>query len=176
MRIATLVKTAAAVASAAAAGSVVTSPNSEWYRSLDKPAWQPPKAAFPAVWTSLYAMIAFASARALDRMAPLDRSGFWRAYGVNLGLNAGWSVVFFGARRPSLALLEIAALNASNVALVRRAWRTDRLAGAALLPYLAWTGFATVLNGSIAARNSRQAEGGLAVMHGTRDRSGCFSR
>jgi tryptophan-rich sensory protein len=176
MRIATLVKTAAAVAAAAATGSVVTRPNSEWYRSLDKPAWQPPQAAFPAVWTSLYAMISFASARALDRMPPPDRSGFWRAYGVNLGLNAGWSVVFFGTRRPRLALLEIAALNASNVALVRRAWRTDRLAGAALLPYLAWTGFATVLNSSITARNSRQAQGDLAVKHGTRGRAGHCTR
>lgn len=161
MRIATLTKTAAAVAAAAGAGSVVTSPNSEWYRSLDKPAWQPAPAAFPAVWTSLYALIAFAGARALDRVSPRDRRAFWRAYAVNLGLNTGWSVAFFGAKKPRLALLELVALNASNLALVRRVWRIDRLAGTALLPYLAWTGFATVLNSSITARNSRQAHGDL---------------
>jgi tryptophan-rich sensory protein len=154
MRLPTLVKTAAGVAAAAAAGSAATTPSSEWYRSLDKPAWQPPPAAFPAVWTSLYALIAIAGARALDRLPPPERSRFWRTYAVNLGLNAAWTAVFFGARRPKLALLEIAALNASNLALLRRAWQTDRLAGAALLPYVAWTGFATALNGSIAARNA----------------------
>lgn len=154
MHIPTLVKTAAGVAATAVAGSAVTTPSSEWYRSLDKPAWQPPPAAFPAVWTSLYALIAFASARALDRMSPADRSRFWRTFAVDLGLNAGWSAVFFGARRPRLALLEIAALNASNLALLRRAWQADRLAGTVLLPYIVWTGFATLLNRSIAARNA----------------------
>lgn len=154
MRVPTLVKTAAGVAAAAAAGSATTTPGSDWYRSLDKPAWQPPQAAFPAVWTSLYGLIAFATARALDRMSPADRGRFWRTYAVNLGLNAGWTAVFFGARRPTLALLEIVALNSSNLAMLRRAWQTDRLAGAALLPYVAWTGFATALNRSIAARNA----------------------
>jgi Tryptophan-rich sensory protein (mitochondrial benzodiazepine receptor homolog) len=153
MRIPTLVKTAAGVAAAAAAGSAATKPGSTWYRSLDKPAWQPPPAAFPIVWTSLYALIAVAAARTLNRLPPAERRRFWRTYALNLGLNAGWTGVFFGARRPGLALAEIAALNSSNIALLRRAWRTDRLAGAALLPYVAWTGFATALNGSIAARN-----------------------
>jgi tryptophan-rich sensory protein len=32
-------------------------------------------------------------------------------------------------------------------------WQADRLAGAALLPYAAWTGFATGLNAAIALRN-----------------------
>ena len=153
MRIPTLVKTAASVTAAAAAGSVSSTPNSRWYQSLDKPQWQPPPAAFPVVWTSLYALIALAGARALDRLPPAQRSRFWRAYAVNLGLNAGWTTVFFGARRPRLALLEIAALNTSNLALLRRTWRTDRLAGTALLPYVVWTGFATVINASIARRN-----------------------
>ena len=167
MRASTLVKSAAA-ATAAAAGSAVTSPNSQWYRSLDKPTWQPPSAAFPAVWSSLYALMAFSSARALDHMTPDQRRRYWRAFAVNLGLNAGWSAVFFGARRPGLSLLELAALNASNLRLLRRTWRADRLAGAALLPYVAWTGFATVLNGSIAARNRGQCIG--------QDRSGLRPR
>lgn len=153
MGIPTLVKTAAGVAAAAAAGSAATKPGSAWYQSLDKPAWQPPAAAFPVVWTTLYALIALAAARTLNRLPPGERRRFWRTYALNLGLNAGWTGVFFGARRPGLALAEIAALNSSNIALLRRAWRTDRIAGAALLPYVAWTGFATVLNGSIAARN-----------------------
>ena len=155
MRVRTLVQTAASVAATAAAGSAVTTPGSTWYRSLDKPAWQPPAAAFPAVWTALYALIALAGARALDRLPAAERRRFWRAYALNLGLNAGWTGIFFGARRPGLALAEIVALNSSNLTLLRRAWRADRLAGAALVPYVAWTGFATALNGSIAARNRR---------------------
>jgi tryptophan-rich sensory protein len=150
----TLLKTGLATAVTAAAGAVATNPDSAWYRSLDKPRWQPPRAAFPVVWTPLYALVALAGARALDASAEADRRRRLRyAYGVDLVLNAGWSALFFRVRRPLLALAGIVALNAANVDLARRAWRADRLAGVALLPYLAWTGFATALNAAIAARN-----------------------
>ncbi|AVT31612.1 TspO protein [Plantactinospora sp. BC1] len=150
----TLAKTGLATALTAAAGSLATDPNSAWYRSLDKPAWQPPPAAFPAVWTPLYASIAFAAARALDASTSVaERGRLRRAYAIDLVLNAGWNALFFRARRPRLALAELVLLNAANAALLHRAWRADRVAGAALLPYLAWTGFATALNATIAARN-----------------------
>lgn len=149
-------KSAAGVAAAATAGSLASKPDSDWYRSLDKPRWQPPPAAFPVVWTALYGMIAVAGARALDRLSGTDRVRFRRRYAANLALNAGWSVAFFRARRPAMALLDIMALNAANAALIRDVWRADRTAGLILMPYAAWTGFATVLNASIAARNSRR--------------------
>jgi benzodiazapine receptor len=155
MAVPTLVKTAAAVGAAAVVGSIASAPASPWYQSLDKPRWQPPPAAFPAVWTPLYLLLAFAGARAIDRTSGAARTGFARAYAMNLALNAGWTVVFFRTRSPKLALIEIVALNGSNLGLLRRAWRADRHAGAALLPYVAWTGFAAALNAAIAVQNPR---------------------
>lgn len=52
-------------------------------------------------------------------------------------------------------MLESAALTASTVDLVRRTRRLDPTAGAALVPYAAWTAFATALTASIARRNTR---------------------
>jgi translocator protein len=153
MRLPTLVKTGIAVAATAAVGSLATAPASRWYRRLNKPAWQPPAAAFGPVWTALYASIAYAGACAIDRAEPSDRRGLIAAFATNLVLNAGWTAVFFGAHRPRVALAEIAVLNASNADLIRRAWRADPAAGAELLPYAAWTAFATALNGAIAHRN-----------------------
>src|SRR5689334_20329831 len=100
MPLPTLVKTSAAVTAAAVTGSLVTRPDSRWYRSLDKPRWQPPPAAFPIVWTTLYGLLAVAGARVLDRAPRAARAGFARSFGANLVLNAGWTVVFFGARAP----------------------------------------------------------------------------
>ncbi|MEU4397485.1 TspO/MBR family protein [Micromonospora orduensis] len=154
MRLPTLVKTAAAVTVTAAAGTAVNDTSNSWYRRLRKPSWQPPPVAFPLAWTPLYALIAVAGARALDRTSGAERAAFTRAYALNLALNFGWSALFFKARRPTVALAEIVALNASNVALIRRASRADRVAGAALAPYVAWTLFATVLNGAIVRLNS----------------------
>lgn len=153
MRATPLIGTSLAVAATAVAGAIATRPDSAWYRGLDKPRWQPPPVAFPAVWTPLYALLAIAGARVLDRTDGARQARFAGAYATNLILNAGWTVVFFRGRRPRAALAEIVALNVSNLDLLRRAWQADRTAAAALAPYLLWTGFATVLNASIAARN-----------------------
>ncbi len=153
MNVPTWVKTGAAVTVAALLGSRTASSNSTWYRGLDKPAWQPPRQVFPVVWTLLYILLAYAGARGIDSTPPGRRRVFRLSYATNLGLNAGWTAIFFGARRPAAALAEITALNASNVELLRRAWMVDRAAGASLVPYLAWTAFATALNADIARRN-----------------------
>ncbi|RKN34022.1 TspO/MBR family protein [Micromonospora musae] len=149
----TWITTAAAVAATAAAGSLATDPSSRWYRRLRKPRWQPPPSTFPLVWTPVYALIAVAGARTLERSRADERAAFARAYALNLALNAGWTALFFRARRPAAALTEIAALNASNLLLLRRAVRTDRVAGLALAPYAAWTVFATALNGAVVRLN-----------------------
>jgi benzodiazapine receptor len=153
MNVPTWVKTGAAVTAAALLGSRAARPDSRWYRNLDKPAWQPPRQAFPVVWTVLYGLLAYGGARAINATSPDKRRAFQLSYATNLGLNAGWTAVFFAARRPDAALAEIAALNASNIDLLRRAWTADRAAGAALVPYVTWTAFATALNADIARRN-----------------------
>ena len=153
MHVPTWVKTGAAVTAAALLGSRAARPDSPWYRSLDKPAWQPPGQAFPVAWTLLYSLLAYAGARTIDSMPSGKRGAFRLSYATNLGLNAGWTAVFFAARKPTAALAEIVALNASNMDLARRAWMVDRAAGAALVPYLAWTAFATALNADIVRRN-----------------------
>lgn len=153
MRVPSLLKTSLAVAAVAVGGSAASAAGMGWYDRLDKPSWQPPPRAFGLVWTPLYGLIALAGARVLDRSAGAQRRAFVRAYTANLALNGAWTPVFFAARAPRLALADIAALNVSNLDLVRRAWRTDRVSGACLLPYLAWTAFATALNGAIVRRN-----------------------
>ncbi|MPV88972.1 tryptophan-rich sensory protein [Georgenia ruanii] len=157
MRAGTLARTATAVVATAVAGSVATEPQSPWYLALDKPACQPPPAAFPVVWTALYADLALASAAALDELAAAGRPGEARAYrralAANLVLNASWSWLFWRARRPWLAAAECAVLAASSAGLVRRAARARPGAAAALAPYAAWCGFATALSAALARRN-----------------------
>mgnify|MGYP002624144053 CR=1 FL=1 len=149
-----LLRTGLAVAAAAALGGVATDPGSSWYRRLRKPRWQPPPQTFGVVWPPLYALIAYAGARALaSARSDGERAALARSFGVNLALNAAWTPLFFRAHAPRLALADLAALNASNLDLLRRFGRADRRAAAALTPYLAWTAFATALNATIAARN-----------------------
>lgn len=158
MRWPILLRTAAATTATAVAGALLTDPSSRWYRSLDLPAWQPPPRAFPLVWTPLYVDIAVSSAVALDRLCAdpsrrAERSAYRGVLSTNLALNAGWSLLFWRARRPWLAAAGCLALTVSSADLTFRTAHADRRAATALAPYPLWCAFATALSASIAWRN-----------------------
>jgi tryptophan-rich sensory protein len=148
---------AAAITTAAAGvGFLGTKPDSAWYRSLDKPAWQPPSTAFPLVWTPLYGLIGWGTGRALEKAAASNDGADRRMLVLttaDLALNAGWCWAFFVRQSPATGLGVIVALDVLNVALVREAAKHDLTAAIALKPYAVWTGFATALNASIWWRN-----------------------
>jgi translocator protein len=135
---------------AAVVGGLATDPDSEWFRSLAKPAWYPPPQAFGVVWTGLYAGLGWAAGEVLAKGAGPT---FARAYAANLLLNTAWTPLFFRAHRPWPAAVDSAVLTASTVDLARRAARVSAPAAAALVPYAAWTAFATALTVAIARRN-----------------------
>lgn len=134
----------------AATGGAVTATSVEtWYAGLAKPAFNPPDWVFGPVWAILYLMIAAAGwrmwRRRRERRAPLALG----AWGAQLLLNLAWSLLFFGARMIGAALAEIMVLLAAILVTAVLFWRIDRLAGALLVPYAAWVGFATVLNAAL---------------------------
>jgi tryptophan-rich sensory protein len=136
--------TAAAIGGQATAGAVRS-----WYPTLAKPGWNPPAAVFAPVWTLLYVAMSVAAWRVWLRR---DRPGAWpalRLFFVTLGLNALWSVLFFGLHRPGWALVEILLFWCSLVAVLGRFRRLDAIAGWLWVPYVAWVSFATVLNAAI---------------------------
>lgn len=155
----TLAGVTAGVVACAVAGSVLTDTRSRWYRRLDKPSWQPPPAAFPVVWTSLFALIAVAATSAITDLEEADEparaSGVRWALAGNLVLNAAWSGLFFRARNLPLATAGAAVLAVSSADLARRAGAAGPGKAIALGAYAAWCSFATLLSGEIARRNAR---------------------
>jgi translocator protein len=145
----------AGVVATVAAGSVGVPTDTSWFRSLEKPRWYPPDATFGIVWTGLYTAIAWSSTRALNRAPAAERARLATTLATNLALNAAWTPTFFRAQRPGAALATVVALDASTLGLLRAVRRHDRAAGAALVPYLAWTLFATVLTEELWYRNLR---------------------
>jgi tryptophan-rich sensory protein len=147
----TLAATGLAVAAAAGTGSIASS-NAipRWYSRLRKPSYQPPRAAFPTVWTTLYADIVGTAAVAIDRFRAAGQHDKARTYtvalAVNLLLNAGWSWLFFGYHKLGASAVGAAALTASSADLVRRTAQATPRGGLALLPYPLWCGFATILS------------------------------
>jgi translocator protein len=157
-------------------GAVATASSvNSWYRTLKKPAWNPPSWLFGPVWTVLYLLMGFASwliwregsqrageAAVLVTSPAPDGAGPDLAlpadpetrqalalYGGQLALNTVWSLIFFGLRSLGGALAEIVALWTAIALTAARFYRLKPAAGWLLVPYLAWSTFAAVLNGTV---------------------------
>lgn len=117
-----------------------------WYAPLDKPAFQPPGWAFGAVWTTLYVMMGIALAAILNEPgSPLRRRAL-KLFVLQLALNFAWSPIFFGGGMIDLGLLVIFVMTVLVAMTIAAFWKIRPLAGALLLPYLAWLCLATALN------------------------------
>ena len=128
---------------------------SPWYYALRQPAWKPPDWLFGPVWTLIYTLSATAGVLAWNAAASaLARRWLLIAWALNAVLNIGWSWLFFTLRRPDWAFIEWALLFASVAGLVAQSARLRPLAGALLLPYLLWVGFAGALNLAVVRLNA----------------------
>lgn len=126
----------------------------EWYKQLDKPSWTPPDWLFPLAWGVLYVSMAYAAWRVWAVAGIGPALGFWA---LQLVLNAGWSFVFFGLRRPGLAFIEVAALWLSIAGMIGAFAQADLIAAWLMAPYLIWVSFAAALNLEIVRRRSLAA-------------------
>lgn len=135
---------------AAVGGTATSSSLSGWYDTLQKPSFSPPNAVFAPVWTTLYLMMGAARYLvARSKAEPAAKRAASILYGLQLALNALWSILFFGRRAPGAALIELVLLWTAIVLTIVAFARISRLAALLLVPYLLWTTFATVLNGAL---------------------------
>ena len=118
----------------------------EWYPALAKPPHTPPSWAFGPVWTALYGLLAVS----LWRVWRAEGAGEAKAlfWGLLL-VNAAWSHLFFGLRRPDLALVDILLYLAVLGGLIRALARLDRNAAWMQAPHLAWVAYAATINAGV---------------------------
>ncbi|MBL8699133.1 MAG: tryptophan-rich sensory protein [Alphaproteobacteria bacterium] len=138
-------------------GAQVTTPAiGGWYAGLAKPDFTPPNGVFAPVWTALYVMMAVAAWMVWRAdAAPSAIEAAMRAFWIQLALNLAWSWIFFGARDVGWAFFEILLLIAALLVTILRFWKLSPRAGLLLLPYLAWSLFATALTLRIWQLNPR---------------------
>jgi tryptophan-rich sensory protein len=142
---------------------MITDPEiASWYAALVKPALNPPAWIFSPVWTVLYLMMAVALVLVgknyflIRGNKPMVRRWRWAIFFffVQLGLNALWSLIFFGStsltinglNNIGIAFIEIIFLWFAIVATIITFARISKLAAWLLVPYLLWVSFATYLN------------------------------
>ena len=107
------------------------------------------------MWTVILVLAAISAALAWDaaeRHGCADRpcSPCWSSTRI---LNIAWSGIFFKMKRPDWALIEVAMLWLSIVALIVVLGAHSTTAGLLMVPYLVWVSIASFLNYRIVQMN-----------------------
>ncbi len=122
-----------------------------WYPTIIKPSFNPPNWIFAPVWSLLFTFMGIAAGLVWTKID--DNKEFVKKalifFVIQLALNALWSYLFFGLQNPMLALIEIVILWLMIYETYNQFSKTDKIAGYLFIPYLAWVGFAMVLNANI---------------------------
>lgn len=120
--------------------------NNAWYQALAKPSWTPPGGSFALAWTVLYVLMGTALATVVYARGSPGRGAAIGLFALQFALNLAWSPTFFGAHRVDAGFWLILAILAAATATTAAFFRIRRRAGWLMVPYLAWLGFAALLN------------------------------
>ena len=125
-----------------------------WYKNLKKPWFNPPNWLFAPAWTLIYILCGVAAVQAWNATtSDSQRTMFLALWGFNAVVNVLWSYLFFTAKRPDWALMEVAVLWLSILSLVVFFATYAVPQALLLLPYLGWVTFAAFLNFSLVRMN-----------------------
>ena len=135
---------------AGAVGSVFTIPSmSGWYAAIAKPSFTPPSWLFAPVWLSLYTAMGVSLFIVWRKRGEEGAALALIFFAMQLFLNALWSPAFFGLESPVAGLAVVVSLFVAIAATVIKFYRISPVAAWILVPYLAWVGFAAVLNAAV---------------------------
>ncbi len=127
----------------------------EWYSNLRKPSWQPPNWLFGPAWSLILGLAAWAFVLAWrEAGSEAEQTLMIALYLVNGVFHILWSPLFFTAKRPDWALVEVPLLWLSVLALAINLRPFSEFASWLIAPYLLWVSFAAVLNWKIVQLNN----------------------
>lgn len=126
-----------------------------WYVTLVKPPLNPPTWIFGPVWTTLYALMGTGAFLIWQQRSQKKEVKIALTLFISqLIVNTAWSIIFFGARSPGYALVDILLLWVLILCTIISFYRISKRAAWLLFPYILWVSFALYLNLSIFLLNS----------------------
>ncbi len=127
--------------------ALVTRREMEAFSQLNQPPLSPPSWLFPIVWTILFLLMGLASYLVITGDAP---DGVIRraltVYGIQLGVNFLWSILFFNLKWYLFAFCWLVLLWGLILVTMLLFFPIRKAAGWLLVPYFLWVTFAGYLN------------------------------
>ncbi len=124
------------------------------YATYIKPDWAPPAWLFGPVWTILYAIIAISFGYVIYKWWKGEIS--WKMvlpFKLNILFNLLFTPIQFGLQNNFLAAIDILLVLGTLIWAMIAVWKKYRWVALVNIPYLAWVGFATILQLTITYLN-----------------------
>jgi len=131
------------------------STGSEYYQSLERPAWQPPDVVFGIVWPYNFVMLAVVGVLVVLRETPVNRGIWLGCFAVSVIAALAWANLFYLQQNPPASAIALTIAVLATVPMLVVAFRFSVWAGIAMVPYVVWLCLATSLAYGFAALNPR---------------------
>ena len=126
--------------------------DAQWYRSLPRPAWQPPSSVFGIIWPYNFAMLVTATWLVASRLSTGNHVIWLLSLTLSVIAALTWAWLFYGPHLLLASGFALVLATAFTIPLLVIAFRVSPVLGFAFLPYQLWLAVATSLAFSYAAK------------------------
>ena len=126
--------------------------DAEWYRSLPRPAWQPPSSVFGIIWPYNFAMLVVATWLVASRLSTANQMIWLLSLALSVTAALTWAWLFYVPHSLLASGFALVLATVFTVPLLVIAFRVSPVLGLAFLPYQLWIAIATSLAFSYASQ------------------------
>ena len=126
--------------------------DAEWYRSLPRPAWQPPSSVFGIIWPYNFAMLVTATWLVASRLSTANQMIWLLSLALSVTAALTWAWLFYGPHAILASGFALVLATVFTIPLLVIAFRVSPVLGFAFLPYQLWLAVATSLAFSYASQ------------------------
>lgn len=146
-----LLGTAIIVLYAVGAGRWVST-DADWYRSLTRPAWQPPDVVFGLIWPYNFAMLVVATWVVASRSSSTHHAAWLIALALSVVSALTWAWLFYVPHSLLASAYALVCATVFTIPLLVIAFQASAALGIAFVPYQLWLAVATSLAFGYAAQ------------------------
>ena len=127
--------------------------NSGWYRTLNRPSWQPPNYIFGIIWPYNFLMLGIASVTVANNLSRLKSLTFLVIFAASVFAALCWSYFFYVPHDFTKASISLATTSILTLPILILTFQASRVVGLLLIPYQIWVTLASYLSASYGKLN-----------------------
>ena len=117
--------------------------DSQWYRSLTKPAWQPPSIVIGLIWPYNFALLIIATWVVANRLSSTHQLVWLICLALSVVAALSWAWLFFNQHSLIASAVALVLASAFTIPLLVISFRVSLTLGLAFVPYQLWLAVAT---------------------------------